>query len=164
MFSNHPTRSMLLLASLLAMTIVLPSHVADGEPPEPWISAPENPFYFALRVEDVDRAASWYEAALGLEKLNDMSAEDDAWRIVNMEGEHLFVELIRDSRATSANRALGIAKVGFAVADVEQVADNAERATGERPRIIDDERHGIRIVQLRDPEGNIIQLSSPLKK
>ena len=73
------------------------------------------------------------------------------------------VEIIRDDRAQEVDRARGFRKVGFQVPDVEAVADRVERATGDRPRVIDFARFGVRIVQLRDPDGSIIQLSSPLE-
>ena len=94
--------------------------------------------------------------------MDDSQADDGAWRIVNLSNEHLFVEIIRDDRAADVDRAQGFFKVGFRVPDVEVVGDRVERATGERPRVIDVARHGVRILQLRDPDGNIIQLSSKL--
>ena len=42
------------------------------------------------------------------------------------------------------------------------VAERVEKATGERPRVVDFEPLAQRILQLRDPEGNVIQLFSPL--
>ena len=54
--------------------------------------------------------------------------------------------------------------MGFGVADVEAVADSVGQATGERPRVVESPRHGIRIVQIRDPDGNRIQLHSPLNE
>ena len=119
--------------------------------------------FFALSVADVDRAADWYAAAFGVERLDDHEAGDGSWRIVNLTGENLAIELIRDDRDQAAARVRGIRKVGFGVADVEVVADTVERATGTRPGVVDDQRHGIRILQLRDPDGNVLQLSSQLQ-
>ncbi len=74
------------------------------------------------------------------------------------------MEIIRDSRAQRVDRALGFRKVGFHVPDVEEVAKRIARATGERPRIVEFEQLNQRILQLRDPDGNIIQLLSSLKR
>ncbi len=147
--------------ALFALLLSLPLH-AD-EPSEAWVSAIQSPQYFAVSVEDVDRAVEWYETALGLVKLDDQEADDGRWRIVNMKNEQLFVEIIRDRRDASVDRARGFRKVGFRVPDVEPVADRIEQATGERPRIVEFARHGIYILQLKDPEGNTIQLTSAME-
>lgn len=56
-----------------------------------------------------------------------------------------------------------MAKVGFYVPDVRVIADPVERAAGERPRVLDFERFGVRLIQIRDPDGTIIQLFSLLE-
>lgn len=134
------------------------------EPPEVWVSEIRAPQYFAVMVEDVDRAASWYQSAFGLQRLDDTEARDGRSRIVNLSSDQLFVEIIGDDRARDVERARGFFKVGFRVPDVDVVADRVERATGVRPEAIDFARHGVRILQLRDPEGNILQLSSSLSE
>jgi len=77
--------------------------------------------------------------------------------------EDLSVQIIRDSRSESVDRARGFFKFGFRVPDVDAIASRVETATGERPSIVDFSKHGIRILQLRDPEGNVIQLTSLLR-
>lgn len=126
-----------------------------------WVRDIGVPQYFAVLVEDLERSATWYRAVFGLEELGGSAADDGSWRISNVGNEHLFVELIRDDRATDVERARGFRKVGFHVPDVEIVADRVARATGERPRVLDFSRFGVRIIQIRDPDGNIIQLFSP---
>ena len=131
---------------------------------ESWVDRIRVPQYFAVSVEDVDRSVAWYQAAFGLRKLDDTRADDDRWRIVNLANDDLFVEVIRDNRDQATLRARGFAKVGFRVPDVDAVADRVEEALGKRPRVLDFKEHGVRILQLLDPDGNIIQLSSPLPK
>jgi predicted enzyme related to lactoylglutathione lyase len=46
---------------------------------------------------------------------------------------------------------------------VRVVAAAVGRATGTAPRVLDFAPQGVRIVQLRDPDGNVIQLFSPLE-
>lgn len=72
------------------------------------------------------------------------------------------IALTFDARATASDRSLGFFKVGFAVPDVDLVANRVESTTGERPRVVEGAAHGIRILQLRDPDGNRIQFASPL--
>ena len=134
------------------------------EKPVVWVDAIQMPQYFALYVKDVDRSVAWYCSAFGLARLDGSAADDGSWRIENLGNEQLNVEIIRDGRAQEVDRALGFRKVGFYVRDVEEVAASIERATGERPRVVDFEQLGQRILQLRDPDGNIIQLFSSLER
>ncbi len=120
----------------------------------------ESPQYFAVLVSDANRSAQWYKTAFGLRELDRSSADDGSWQIVNLANDQLFVEVIRDDRAQPVTRARGFFKVGFHVPDIEAVADAVGRTTGERPRVLDFPRHGVRVVQIRDPDGNIIQLFS----
>ena len=105
----------------------------------------------------------WYRKVFGLQKLSGSSAEDGSWRIENLGNAMLAVEIIFDSRAQEVDRALGFRKIGFYVKDVEAVARRVERETGEEVRVLDFAELGQRILQLRDPDGNIVQLFSPLE-
>lgn len=154
-------RHFVLSLTLTMASIAAPSATAQT-PAEPWVRVIEQPQYFAIQVVDVDRAVAWYTAVLGLRRLDDTTADDGRWRIANLANDQLAVEVIFDRRAQPADRAHGFFKVGFRVPDVEAVADRAEAAIGERPQIVDFDRHGVRILQLRDPEDNIVQLTSAL--
>jgi predicted enzyme related to lactoylglutathione lyase len=138
---------------------------AAGESrPEPWSPIAGKPQYFAVSVADLDASIAWYSTAFGLRKLDDQSADDKSWRIVNLASDDLFVELIHDRRDQPVKQARGFAKVGYTVADVAVVADRVGRATGKRPRVLEFPQQGLRLIQLQDPDGNLIQLSSPLPK
>lgn len=130
--------------------------VEEGE-----IGAPQ---YFGVLVGDADASATWYARVFDLRAAGDSEAEDGSWKIVNLRNDRLFVEVIRDDRAGRADRVLGVRKVGFHVPDVRVVADRIEREGGERPRVLDFPDFGVRIVQVRDPDGTIIQLSSDLPR
>ena len=150
---------------LMAATAVLVPRAAPAQAPsEPWVREIGAPHYFAVFVVDVDRSVAWYRTVFGLAELGGSAAEDGSWRIENLGSEQLLVELIRDDRAQGVEPARGFRKVGFQVPDVEAVADRVARATGERPRVLDFPRFGLRIIQIRDPDGNIIQLSSSLER
>ena len=149
-----------LLALVIGLT-VLPATTLGS----PWVVSPEAPAYFAVDVVEMDAAIAWYTQALGLEVLSDTTAEGGLWRIANLGREEILIELIFDRRSSAlgeGDRVHGLAKVGFSVPDVRLVADRVEADTGERPRVLDFESGGIRLIQLHDPEGNIIQLHSPL--
>lgn len=152
--------------ALALVLLTLPAGPATGTPAAsdgtvPPASRIESPLFFAVRVAEVDRSVEWYRATFGLAERG-ARASGEGWEIANLQSDELWVEIVRDDRAQAAERPRGLFKVGFAVADVEAVAEHVERTTGERPRIVDDKRHGVRILQLRDPDGNVVQLSSPL--
>ena len=147
------------LALIIAVGVLAASPLHAG----PWVESIKAPQFIAVSVEEVDRSVDWYIKAFGLKKLDDTTAEDGSWRTVNLKRDELFVEIVRSDRHPSAGKTKGLFKVGFSVPDVEAVADRVADASGERPRIVDFEPHGIRILQLKDPDGNIIQLHSPLK-
>ena len=157
------TRNLLRVCIAAALVIRATGVGVAESPSEAWVETAGAPQYFALYVEDVDRSMSWYRAVFGLSELGGSRADDGSWRIENLGNERLRVEIIRDARAQRVERALGFRKVGFYVPDVEAVADRAQRATGDRPRIVDFESLGQRILQLHDPDGNVVQLMSRLE-
>lgn len=120
------------------------------------------PIYFAVLTDNIDVSSRFYRDTFGLTVRDDNEHPDGRWRIVNLESDALAVELIRDARASEADRPLGFFKVGFRVPDVNEIADRLETATGERPRIVRHEAHGIDILQIRDPDDNVLQLSSAI--
>ena len=151
------------LECLVAVLVILaPGNAVPQDSSDVWVKTIGAPQYFAVWVEDVDKSVAWYRAVFGLRQLGGSEADDQSWRIENLGNDQLFVEIVHDERAVEISFARGFAKVGFHTPDVEAVADRVARATGERPRVLDFARFGVRIVQLRDPDGNIIQLHSPL--
>ena len=121
------------------------------------------PQYFAVLVSDAEASAAWYRKTFGLSEVDRSQARDGVWQIINLRGPALSVEIIRDNREPPSSRGRGVAKVGFAVNDVAATAAAIGRSTGSMPRVLDFPQHGIRILQVKDPDGNIIQLSSPLQ-
>lgn len=151
-------------AILLMIILVRPRGGATQESSDPWVSTIEGPQYFAVLVADADKSAAWYRTAFGLRELDRSAADDGSWQIVNLRNDQLFVEIIRDTQAQSVVSGRGFAKVGFQVPDVDAVAALVGRATGERPRVLEFLQHGVRLIQIRDPDGNIIQLTSPWRR
>lgn len=147
----------------VVVLVLLVGGTAMGqESTDPWVDEIASPFYFAVRVEDVDRSVEWYRTIFGLTEAGGSEADDGSWRIENLTNDRLMVEIISDDRAQEVERARGLFKVGWQVADVESIAARIEQATGERPRVVEFAPLGIRLLQIRDPDGNIIQLSSPI--
>ena len=150
------------VAALLA--IFAAGGTNEQHPSDVWVPEINGPHYFAVLVADVDASVAWYRTTLGLKELDGSRADDGSWRIVNLGNDDLAVEIIRDDRAKDVARARGFFKVGFSVPDVREIADRVKRATGERPHVVDDVNHGTRILQLKDPDGNTLQLTSPLEE
>lgn len=148
---------------IAVVAVLVPRETLAQDSSNVWVDDIRSPQYFAVLVENVDRSVAWYGTVFGLDEVGGSAAEDGSWRIENLRNERLLVEIIRDDRAQQIDRARGFFKVGFQVPDVEVVADRVARATGERPRILDFARFGLRIIQIRDPDGNVIQLSSRLE-
>jgi catechol 2,3-dioxygenase-like lactoylglutathione lyase family enzyme len=151
-------------ALLAGLALVLAQNAGAQDSTRAFVPTVGGPQYFAVLVSDADKSAQWYRTTFGLRELDRSAAEDGSWQIVNLASDQLFVEIIRDNRAQHATRARGFFKVGFHVPDVEVVADVFARTTGVRPRVLDFPRHGVRIVQVRDPDANIIQLFSQLRR
>jgi len=147
--------------SLFLCAIVASIALADTGP---WVRKIQSPQYIAISVADVDESAAWYRQVLGLNVLDDMTASDGKWRIQNLTNDDFFLEIIWSSEDEDADDARGIVKFGFRVPDVRVVADRVEAATGERPKLLEFAQHEIRLVQLYDPDGNILQLTSPLEE
>jgi catechol 2,3-dioxygenase-like lactoylglutathione lyase family enzyme len=156
------TKQTLRGAVLILCTLYPAQELGAQELPEVWVPTIGAPQYFAVLVTDAEKSVQWYRRAFGLREVDRSAAEDGSWQIVNLSNDRLFVEIIRESGAQSG--AGGFAKVGFYVPDVEVVADVVGRATGDRPRVLAFAQQGVRIVQIRDPDGNMIQLLSRLEK
>jgi len=146
----------------LVCSLALVQGASAQAPPRAVVPTIDLPQYFAVLVTDADLSAEWYRIAFGLRELDRSAAENGSWQIVNLTNDRLVIEIIRDDRALSTARARGFVKVGFHVPDVEAIADVVGRTTGERPRVLEFARHGVRSIQIRDPDGNIIQLFSRL--
>ncbi len=149
---------------IIILTLLISIQPLAQDTTEAVVDEIRSPQYVAVLVEDVARSVGWYGRVFGLHEVGGSQAEDGSWQIANLRNDDLFVEIIRDDRAEAVERSRGFFKVGFGVPNIEAVADRIAGATGERPRVLDFEKFGIRIIQIRDPDGNIVQLSSPLAR
>ena len=154
------TRHKVCGALLVGLSVVLAQPTLARQPSGVLAPSIGSPQYFAVLVSDANRSAEWYRTAFGLRELDRSSADDGSWQVVNLTNDQLLVEIIRDDRSEQVARPRGFFKVGFHVPDVDVVADAVRRTSGERPRVIDVPGQGLRMVQVRDPDGNIIQLFS----
>ena len=135
-----------------AMLLLCSGLVAAG--PEPVVTGS----YYAVIVSDIEVAAAWYRETLGLGETTRLG-EAGRYDIVNLARPGLAVELL--SLAAAAPRPEGYLrgafKVGMLVADLEEFIDSLPE-TIPPPQVIQDDDNGFRLVQLRDPDGNIVQV------
>jgi predicted enzyme related to lactoylglutathione lyase len=147
---------------LLAISILFSGSVLAQEASPPVVQTVFAPQYFALYVSNFESSSAWYQQMFELEVKAPSQADNGSWRIENLVNNSLHIELIFDVRAEAVDRAIGFRKVGFSVVNVDTVADRLEAQFGSRPEIIEFEPLRQKILQVRDPDGNIIQLASPM--
>ncbi|GAB5519865.1 MAG: hypothetical protein RhofKO_21160 [Rhodothermales bacterium] len=145
---------------LLLVLITCP--LAHAQEAAPWVQEIGSKQFFAVIVSDLDQSSAWYARALGVTEHDRWTSDDSTARIINMTSERLFVELIWLADAPNVNRDRGFHKVGFWVPDVDVIADRVEAATSERPRALDFPDHELRLIQIKDPDGNTLQISESL--
>jgi catechol 2,3-dioxygenase-like lactoylglutathione lyase family enzyme len=135
-------------------------------------ATPASPQFIALSVPDAQKSAAWYREAFGLRVLDEIRPDDGEAHVILLTSETLLMEILQLRAATSpgaeaiekAELSHGIFKVGFHVQDLDAAVATlrgmkARFDTG----VIDDAKHGLRYVLLRDPDGNYVQLfGSPL--
>lgn len=154
LYMPHYLRSFNLVV-VLFLSVCRPSNAQDA--PSPWIEKVGSGQYFAVIVSDLEHSEEWYSSVLGLSTIDRLQAEDDSYRIVVLQNDRFIVELLQLADAVDVERAMTFFKVGFDVPDAEELADRVEERTGVRPRVLTFERQGVRLIQIRDPDGNIIQ-------
>lgn len=127
------------------------------------VSANRTGSYFAVIVNDIDQSVAWYSSTLALEA-GEMLSEEGRYEIINLRGESLFVELLQLAAAGDRPEGLvkGPFKVGFLVDDINQFVGELP-ASIERPGIIDDEANKLLMIQLKDPDGNTVQVMQLLQ-
>lgn len=121
-----------------------------------------NGSYYALVVADIDAASAWYGETLGLEETSRL-ADEGRYAIVNLGRPGLAVELLQLAAASARPEGYltGPFKIGMLVADLDAFLATLP-ADIETPRVIEDEENGLLLVQLRDPDGNIVQIMQRL--
>ena len=114
--------------------------------------------YFAVIVSDIDVSTRWYESTFGLTTLTRFDAADNL-KIVNLGKPGVYVELLWLQSATEKpeGRIQGLFKAGLLVDDLDAFIASLP-TTEEPPEIVNDTRNLVRLVQLRDPDDNLIQV------
>ena len=145
---------------VMAMVVVASTPAAcqdlDSDIPEPSLVGLS---FVAVRVSDVDAAASWYERVFGVTEVNRITADDRRYFIRILSGRGLSVELIEERDVERpAERHLGLFKAGLYVADIDAFHRRLEELGVDRDAtIFFDEALNARSFLFRDSEGNRLQ-------
>lgn len=133
-------------------------------------SSPELEAHFlALIVSDFDASKAWYINALGFEVVTSDEYPDRGFKQSNLKRGEILLELIELDKAknpeeiipdyTSAMRLTGIFKVGFMVTDFDKwIVQLTQKKVDFHGDTVIDESTGKRMVIIKDPDGNRIQI------
>ena len=115
---------------------------------------------FALvETADVQRSVDWYSAVFGLRLVNRQSRPTHEHRVLL--GPDLLMEIVqmKPPRPAPAERTLRIGKFGVELGDLDAFrAQLLERGIAPSGGLFFDEAVGLASFQLRDPDGNIVQI------
>jgi glyoxylase I family protein len=111
---------------------------------------------FFFRAEDPDALAEWYEARLGVKSVP-KSYGEEPWR--QQEGFTAFAPFPQDSEMFGAPGHTWM--INFRVDDLDAIVEQL-RAAGETVEVHAERYPNGRFAELRDPEGNGVQLWQPM--
>ena len=122
------------------------------------VSAEAEGTFIAVIVNDIDESAEWYESTFDLLPGERLS-ESGRYEMVNLRKPGLFVELLQLTAADErpGRYVKGLFKAGILTSDLEEFAALLPESVP-KPQIISDTTNGLLLMQLRDPDGNIIQI------
>ncbi len=142
----------------ILVTAVPPAMGQDPPTTIPDVSF-DGPTFIAVRVRDIDSAASWYQTVLGLQQVKRMEVEGGAYSIRLLSANGLTVELIAEQGLEPpTRRQLGLFKVGVFVTDIQGFHRRLhELGVEQDTQVFVDEALRVRSFVFRDLEGNRIQ-------
>ncbi|MEU8827200.1 VOC family protein [Streptomyces sp. NPDC048636] len=129
-----------------------------------------------IAVDDHDKAIAFYRDVLGLEVRNDVGYEGMRWVTVGAPSQpdvNIVLEPpLADPNASPADKqamaelmAKGLLRgVIFATADCDATFERVSAAGGEVLQEPMDQFYGVRDCAFRDPAGNLLRFTQPLKK
>ncbi len=149
----------------LILTTIVTLPIYSQSKIEPTIEA----HFTAIIVKDIDSSIVWYSNNLGFKVLDQVNFEDIGLKQANLENRNIKIELIQSNKTLYAEDILknqpkktliaGFFKFGFLVSDftgmIKQLEINNVNFHG---RIVQDENSGKKMVIIKDPDGNRIQL------
>ena len=125
--------------------------------------------FIAIIVEDIEASIAWYDDILGFEVANRTDIADRGIHQVNMRRDGIALELIETrmvvgqdsvlSQMPAGSRIAGFFKFGFSVSEFDLwVSVLREAGARFQGSVVTDPLTDKRMVVVRDPDGNRIQL------
>jgi catechol 2,3-dioxygenase-like lactoylglutathione lyase family enzyme len=125
-------------------------------------------YFSAIIVKDIKTSSDWYKKVLDLELVNMIDLPERGIKQANLKSPNSWIELIELQDAIDQTKLLkeagpkakitGFFKIGFKMEDfdafVSFIKDHKLETLGE---IVTDETTGLRMVILKDPDGNRVQ-------
>lgn len=133
---------------------------------------PLTPFWAGIVTDDAERTAGWYQAALGFNRLHTADFPKDKVKMVLIERDGFFLELIGgpvfaragdlDPRAADPDLREGIVKLSFRTADIRSLTEILrQKGAAFLVDVTRDRTFGDTFNLFKDPDGNILQLFQP---
>ncbi|MEM7370032.1 MAG: VOC family protein [Bacteroidota bacterium] len=128
-----------------------------------------NAYFSAIIVADMDTSLAWYTDVLGYEMVNQHTNQEVGFRIVNLKRADTLLELIEWQSAHAPKEVIpnfgpktrlhGLFKIGFQVAEFEQWLEHLNGFVADiQEQVVHDPISGNRMLIIKDPDGNRIQL------
>ena len=125
--------------------------------------------FSAMIVTNIDTSINWYTDVLGFEVLNLVVSKERGFRQSNLKKDAIAIELIELDSAisikdvapnyTSKTRVKGFFKTGFLVSDFDKWMSHLnKKEVNFHGSVVTDESNGKRMVIIKDPDGNRIQI------
>lgn len=146
--------------------LVLVSFTSHGQSKSlPTIEA----YFSAIIVNDIDSSINWYSNNFGFKLLNKTESEERGFKQANLICGNILIELLELKSSLSSKSILenhpkktkieGFFKFGFLVSEFDDWVDTLKHAKVEfYGDVVTDELSGKRMLLIKDPDGNRIQL------
>lgn len=150
------------LVLFLLVTISLKVQSQDNLPdPQPYFSA--------LIVKDLNASLEWYSTTFGFKVIHEMGSSEDGYEIMLLKRGNILLEVMELKKAVAPEERIpnyndqmylqGIFKVGFQLEDFDKWVEHLKAANvALRVDVFKDVNLGKRMLIVKDPDGNYIQL------
>ena len=152
--------------TLIVLNLILVSFTSYGQRE----SLPNPEAYFsAIIVNDIEASITWYSDNFGFKVLNKIESEEKGFKQANLKCGSILIELIELKLSLTSKSLLenhpektkidGFFKFGFLVSEFEKWVDALKESKVEfYGDVVIDNLSGKRMLLVKDPDGNRIQL------
>jgi len=152
----------------ILLTIALIYSSLSGQSQNSKLPDPEA-YFSAVTVSDLDNSVKWYSEMLGFEVIGKQIREDIGIGQVNLKRGNVLIELIKINTSLapadllndrqSNSKLQGFFKFGLMIAEFDNwVSYLKSQNVDFHGRVVDDPTSGKKMVIIKDPDGNRIQL------